>query len=174
MPAPSGHFSLNLRCRQEACERIAAGDTAEQAAPHCKDPARSPDASTVRLLKALENYYKPALASFQELMLPCPALPMGRHCMKSSHLLVRAGLTPLQALQTGTSVPAAAFRLPDRGLIRDGMRADLVLRPNHRDSRYAEHHRSLEARHSLSETSARVVGNFVQCWRQIESPLTER
>jgi Domain of unknown function (DUF6431) len=44
--APSGHFSL--RCRQEACERIAAGDTAEQAAPHCKDPSRSPDASTVR------------------------------------------------------------------------------------------------------------------------------
>jgi len=44
--APSGHFSL--RCRQQACERIAAGDTAEQAAPHCKDPSRSPDASTVR------------------------------------------------------------------------------------------------------------------------------
>jgi hypothetical protein len=44
--APSGHFSL--RCRQEACERIGAGDTAEQAAPHCKDPSRSPDASTVR------------------------------------------------------------------------------------------------------------------------------
>jgi Amidohydrolase family len=115
-----------------------------------------------------------ALASFQELMLPRPALPIGRHCMKSSHLLVRAGLTPLQALQSGTSVPAAAFHLPDRGLIRDGMRADLVLRPNHRDSRYADHHRSLEARHSLSETSARVVGNFVQCWRQIESPLMER
>ena len=44
--APSGHFSL--RCRQQACERIAAGDTAEQAAPHCKDPSRSPDATTVR------------------------------------------------------------------------------------------------------------------------------
>ena len=44
--APSGHFSL--RCRQQACQRIAAGDTAEHAAPHCKDPSRSPDASTVR------------------------------------------------------------------------------------------------------------------------------
>jgi Domain of unknown function (DUF6431) len=44
--APSGHFSL--LCRHKACERIAAGDTAEQAAPHCKDPSRSPDASTVR------------------------------------------------------------------------------------------------------------------------------
>jgi len=41
-----GYFSL--RCRQQACERIAAGDTTEEAAPHCKDPSRSPDASTVR------------------------------------------------------------------------------------------------------------------------------
>src|SRR5262252_4137734 len=41
-----GHFSL--RCRQQACERIAAGERAEQAAPHCQDPSRSPDASTVR------------------------------------------------------------------------------------------------------------------------------
>ena len=44
--APSGHYSLH--CRQQACERIAAGDTAEQAAPHCKDPTRLPDPSTVR------------------------------------------------------------------------------------------------------------------------------
>jgi hypothetical protein len=44
--APSGHYSLH--CRQQSCERIAAGDTAEQAAPHCKDPTRLPDPSTVR------------------------------------------------------------------------------------------------------------------------------
>jgi hypothetical protein len=44
--APSGHFSLH--CRRQACERIAAGDTVEQATPQCKDPSRSPDASTVR------------------------------------------------------------------------------------------------------------------------------
>jgi hypothetical protein len=44
--APSGHYSL--RCRQQACERIGAGDTAEQAVPQCKDPSRAPDASTVR------------------------------------------------------------------------------------------------------------------------------
>jgi len=37
-----------LHCRQQACEHIAAGDTAEQAAPHCKDPTRLPDPSTVR------------------------------------------------------------------------------------------------------------------------------
>jgi hypothetical protein len=44
--APSGHFAVP--CRQQACERIVAGDTAEQAVPHCKNPSRSPDASTVR------------------------------------------------------------------------------------------------------------------------------
>ena len=44
--APSGRYSLH--CRQQACERIAAGESAEQAAPHCKDPTRLPDPSTVR------------------------------------------------------------------------------------------------------------------------------
>jgi hypothetical protein len=43
---PFGHYGL--RCRQQACEQIAAGDSTEQAAPHCKDPARLPDASTLR------------------------------------------------------------------------------------------------------------------------------
>jgi hypothetical protein len=44
--APAGHYSLH--CRQQSCERIAAGDSAEQAAPHCKDSTRLPDACTVR------------------------------------------------------------------------------------------------------------------------------
>jgi hypothetical protein len=44
--APSAPFSLP--CRQQACEHIAAGDSVEQAAPHCQDPSRSPDPSTLR------------------------------------------------------------------------------------------------------------------------------
>src|SRR5450432_3892367 len=43
---PAAPFSL--RCRQQAGENIAAGASFEQAAPHCKDPARSPDPSTLR------------------------------------------------------------------------------------------------------------------------------
>ncbi len=44
--APSAPFTL--RCRQQACENIAAGASVEQAAPHCKDPSHSPDPSTLR------------------------------------------------------------------------------------------------------------------------------
>jgi len=42
-------------------------------------------------------------------------------------LLVRDGLTPVQALAAATSVPARIFHLDDRGSIREGLRADLVL-----------------------------------------------
>jgi imidazolonepropionase-like amidohydrolase len=42
-------------------------------------------------------------------------------------LLVRAGLTPREALRAATAAPAAAFHLEDRGQIAPGKRADLVL-----------------------------------------------
>jgi hypothetical protein len=44
--APSAPFSL--RCRQLSCERMADGEPLEQSAPHCHDPSRSPDPSTLR------------------------------------------------------------------------------------------------------------------------------
>lgn len=42
-------------------------------------------------------------------------------------LLVRAGLTPMQALAAATSAPARRFHLDDRGRIAPGLRADLLL-----------------------------------------------
>jgi hypothetical protein len=44
---PYGHYSL--RCRQQACDAVCANGAGwEQAAPHCKDPARLPDPTTLR------------------------------------------------------------------------------------------------------------------------------
>jgi imidazolonepropionase-like amidohydrolase len=42
-------------------------------------------------------------------------------------LLVRAGMTPSEALAAATSVPARRFRLADRGRIAAGQRADLLM-----------------------------------------------
>jgi imidazolonepropionase-like amidohydrolase len=42
-------------------------------------------------------------------------------------LLVRAGLTPSEALSAATMLPAVKFKLGDRGRIAPGMRADLLL-----------------------------------------------
>jgi imidazolonepropionase-like amidohydrolase len=42
-------------------------------------------------------------------------------------LLIDAGRTPLEALESATSVNARCFRLDDRGRIAPGLRADLVL-----------------------------------------------
>ncbi|GAB0106423.1 amidohydrolase family protein [Nocardia sp. JMUB6875] len=42
-------------------------------------------------------------------------------------LLVRAGLSPVEALNAATTLPAKYFNLSDRGAITPGLRADLVL-----------------------------------------------
>jgi hypothetical protein len=44
--APFGHFRLHYR--QQACDRTGAGNSAEQAVPHCNDPTRLTDPSTLR------------------------------------------------------------------------------------------------------------------------------
>lgn len=53
------------------------------------------------------------------------AIGLGLH--QELHLLVQSGLTPLQALRSATSAPARAFGLADRGVIRKGAVADLLL-----------------------------------------------
>jgi hypothetical protein len=56
-----------------------------------------------------------------------PMVAHGVSLHRELELLVRAGLTPLQALAAATSIPAARFGLADRGRIEPGRRADLVL-----------------------------------------------
>jgi len=54
-------------------------------------------------------------------------LPHGVSFHHELELLAQAGLTPAEVLASATAVPAAQFRLTDRGRIAEGLRADLVL-----------------------------------------------
>lgn len=58
---------------------------------------------------------------------PNPGTAHGSSMHGELALLVEAGLTSVEALRSGTSVPADAFGLEDRGRIAEGMRADLLL-----------------------------------------------
>ena len=58
---------------------------------------------------------------------PNPGTAHGAALHRELELLVAAGLSPLDALRAATSEPARRFRLPDRGRIAPGLRADLVL-----------------------------------------------
>lgn len=56
-----------------------------------------------------------------------PGTTAGASLHQELELLVTAGLTPTEALAGATSLPAAHFKLGDRGRIAPGLRADLLL-----------------------------------------------
>lgn len=58
---------------------------------------------------------------------PNPGTAHGASLHHELALLVRAGLSPTQALRAATSAPARRFGLADRGRIAPGQRADLLL-----------------------------------------------
>lgn len=58
---------------------------------------------------------------------PNPGTAHGVSIHRELELLVRSGLTPVEALTAATSAPAVAFHLEDRGVIAPGKRADLLL-----------------------------------------------
>jgi len=58
---------------------------------------------------------------------PVPGSTYGASTLDEMSLFVRDGITPLHALVAATSAPARIFRLDDRGEIRAGKRADLLL-----------------------------------------------
>ncbi len=76
---------------------------------------------TVAQLKAA---HVPVLAGTDA---PNPGTSHGVSIHRELELLVRAGLTPSEALSAATSAPATAFHLEDRGVIAVGKRADLLL-----------------------------------------------
>ena len=56
-----------------------------------------------------------------------PGTTHGASVHRELVLLVEAGLSPREALTVATSAPADAFGLTDRGRIRAGLHADLIL-----------------------------------------------
>jgi imidazolonepropionase-like amidohydrolase len=76
---------------------------------------------SLRLLKAA---HVPILAGSDAAN---PQIAAGASLHHELELLVAAGLTPTEALAAATSLPAARFRLSDRGRIAPGQRADLLL-----------------------------------------------
>lgn len=58
---------------------------------------------------------------------PNPGTAHGFSLQHEVRLLVEAGLSPLQALHAATRAPALAFGLADRGCLKPGCRADLLI-----------------------------------------------
>jgi imidazolonepropionase-like amidohydrolase len=69
----------------------------------------------------------PILAGTDTNTLKIMGIQPGRSLHHELELLVRAGLTPTEALRSATSLPARYFKVSDRGRILPGLRADLVL-----------------------------------------------
>ncbi|OAA39938.1 Amidohydrolase 1 [Metarhizium rileyi] len=55
------------------------------------------------------------------------SVPFGQGLHDELHLLTTAGLSTLEAIRAATSQPTALFGLRDRGLVKAGYRADLVM-----------------------------------------------
>ncbi|GKT50712.1 uncharacterized protein ColSpa_10893 [Colletotrichum spaethianum] len=60
-------------------------------------------------------------------LIPGAQIPFGESLHEELRLLVEAGMSRLDVLRSATCVAAKAFRLSDRGIVRGGLRADLVL-----------------------------------------------
>jgi imidazolonepropionase-like amidohydrolase len=75
-------------------------------------------------LRQLKAASVPILAGTDASM---PGTMHGASLHRELELLVKAGLTPVEALTAATSRPAGVFGLADRGRIAPGLRADLVL-----------------------------------------------
>lgn len=86
-------------------------------------PTRSLEAA-LATVKRLRDAGVPLLAGTDA---PNPGTAHGASIHRELELLVRAGLTPVEALRAATSTPARRFGLSDRGRIAPEMRADLVL-----------------------------------------------
>src|ERR1017187_4960769 len=81
-------------------------------------------AAAEEAVRQLRAAHAPVLAGTDA---PNPGTTHGASLHRELELLVKAGLTPTEALAAATSVPAKQFGLEDRGTIAPGKRADLLL-----------------------------------------------
>jgi imidazolonepropionase-like amidohydrolase len=89
-----------------------------------KFPASLSEKYAEQTVAQLNAAHVPVLAGTDA---PNPGTGHGVSMHRELELLVRSGLTPVEALTAATSAPATAFHLDDRGVIAPGKRADLLL-----------------------------------------------
>jgi imidazolonepropionase-like amidohydrolase len=118
---PSGE-SLTTDSRLEPFLTTANIDNLRKAFPRFTVPLDEKYAEqTVRELKAAGV---PILAGTDA---PNPGTAHGASLHRELELLVRSGMSPVEALASATAVPATIFHLDDRGEVAEGKRADLLL-----------------------------------------------
>lgn len=81
-------------------------------------------AAAFETIQKLQNAGVPVLAGTDS---PVPSSPHGVGMLGELELLVESGQSPVESLSAGTSLPAEIFGLDDRGRLRVGMRADILL-----------------------------------------------
>ena len=95
-----------------------------------KHIATYPQGKTEYLLKAVKALHDAGvdiLAGTDASVSAVGGMAHGASLHHELQLLVKAGLTPIEALRTATSIPARRFGLYERGRIVNGARADLLL-----------------------------------------------
>lgn len=86
-----------------------------------------PDQALVTALDNTRRMHRAGIAVLAGTDAPNPGTAHGISMHREMALLVESGLSPLESLAAATRIPATQFDLPDRGLIREGMLADLLL-----------------------------------------------
>jgi imidazolonepropionase-like amidohydrolase len=84
-------------------------------------------AVALNTVAALHQVGVDVLAGTDAATLSVPGVANGASLHDELRLLALAGFTPIEALRAATALPADRFGLTDRGRIRAGLRADLVL-----------------------------------------------
>ncbi|KAK1978418.1 amidohydrolase [Colletotrichum cereale] len=90
-------------------------------------PSKKSDNNATATVRTLHDAGVTICAGTTANLIPGSQIPFGESLHEELRLLVDAGMSRLDVLRSATCVAAKAFRLSDRGIVRGGLRADLVL-----------------------------------------------